>query len=43
MIDEEVMTKIINDMIRDGHIMSSGDFCHPDGTYRYRIRRINKK
>lgn len=43
MIDEQVITKVINDMIRDGHVMESGDYCHPDGIYRYKIKRIKKK
>jgi len=43
MIDEEKITSVINDMIRDSHVMESGDFCHPNGVYRYKIQKLKLK
>lgn len=43
MIDQEKITSCINDMIRDGHIMESGDFVHPDGIYGYKFKKLKKR
>lgn len=43
MINNEKLTSVINDMIEDGHVMESGDFCHPDGVYRYKIQKLKQK
>ncbi len=43
MIDQELITAMINNMIRDHHVMESGRFSHSDGEYDYKIKRVKKK
>jgi len=42
MIDEKLLDDVIRSMIRDGHIMESGDYVFEDNTYSYRIMRKSK-
>lgn len=42
MIDPEKLISVINDMVRDKHVMESGELIHPNGTYSYKFKLVSK-